>query len=87
MNDEQLALRLRMLPALAFAPPLEVQELFPQVIEQLDIPASLELALHFENTYIGRTVPGGTQLAPLFPIEMWNHHHAVPQGIPRTTML
>ena len=85
MNDEQLALRLRMLPALAFAPPFEVQELFPQVIEQLDIPASLELALYFETTYIGRTVSGGTQLAPLFPIEMWNHHHAVPQGIPRTT--
>ena len=70
MNDEQLALRLRMLPALAFAPPLEVQELFPQVIEQLDIPASLELALYFETTYIGRTVSGGIQLAPLFPIEM-----------------
>ena len=68
MNDEQLALRLRMLPALAFAPPFEVQELFLQIIEQLDIPASLELALYFETTYIGRTVSGGTQLAPLFPL-------------------
>ena len=85
MNDEQLALRIRMLPALAFAPPFEVQELFPQVIEQLGIPASVELALYFEATYIGRTVPGGTQLTPLFPIKMWNHHHDVPQGIPRTT--
>ena len=81
MNDEQLALRLRMLPALAFAPPFEVQELFPQVIEQLGIPAYVELALYFETTYIGRTVPGGTQLAPLFPIKMWYHHHDVPQGI------
>ena len=35
LNDDQLALRLRMLTALAFAPPLEVQELFPQVIELL----------------------------------------------------
>lgn len=33
INDEQLALLLRMLPALAFAPPFEVQEPFPQVIE------------------------------------------------------
>ena len=45
----------------------------------------MELALYFETTYIGRTVPGGTQLTPLFPIKMWNHHHDVPQGIPRTT--
>ena len=27
----------------------------------------------------------GTQVATLFPIDMWNHHHDVPQGIPRTT--
>ena len=33
--DEQLVLRLRMVLALAFPPPFEVQELFPQVTEQL----------------------------------------------------
>ena len=69
INVEQLALRLRMLPAVAFAPPFEVQELFPQVIEQLGIPTSVELSLYFETTYIGRAVPGGKQLTPLFPIK------------------
>ena len=40
--------------------------------------------LYFENTYVGRSLPGGGQVAPLFPIDTWNHHHEVPQGIPRT---
>ena len=85
MQDEDLALRLRMLPALAFASPFDVPELFPQVIEQVNIPEATELALYFEQTYVGRTLPGGGQVNPLFPIEMWNHHHEAPIGIPRTT--
>ena len=68
IQDEYLALRLRMLPALAFASPFDVPELFPQVIEQLNIPEAAELALYFEQTYVGRTLPGGGQVNPLFPI-------------------
>ena len=34
---------------------------------------------------MGRRLPGGTFVEPLYPIKMWNHHHQVPQGIPRTT--
>ena len=85
MHDEDLALRLRMLPALAFASPIDVPELFPLVIEQLDIPEATELGLYFEKTYVGRTLPGVGQINPLFPITMWNHHHEVPIGIPRAT--
>ena len=85
MHDEDLALRLRMLPALAFASPFDVPELFPLVLEQLNIPEALQLSLYFERTYIGRTLPGGGQINPVFPITMWNHHHEVPIGIPRTT--
>ena len=85
IQDESLALRIRLLPALAFASPFDVPELFPQVIAQLGIPQAQELALYFEKTYIGRSLPGGTFVEPLFPVSMWNHHHEVPQGIPRTT--
>ena len=85
MNDQDLAIRLRMLPALAFASPFDVLELFPQVIEGLNIPEGTELALYYEQTYVGRTLPGGGQILPLFPIRMWNHHHEAPIGIPRTT--
>ena len=38
MQDKDLALRLRMLPALAFASSFDVPKLFSQVIEQLTIP-------------------------------------------------
>ena len=41
--------------------------------------------MYFGTNYIGRAVPGGTQLTLLFPIKMWNHHHDVPQGITCTT--
>ena len=84
IHDEHLALQLRMLPPLAFASPFDVPDLFPQVIAELNIPNSAELALYFENTYVGGSLPGGGQVAPLFPIDLWNHHHDVPQGIPRT---
>ena len=83
-QDQQLALQLRKLAALAFALPFDVAELFPQVIVELHIPNSAELALYFENTYVGRSLPGGGQVAPIFPIDIWNHHHDVLQGIPRT---
>ena len=84
MHDKDIALRLRMLPALAFASPFDVRELFPQVIEHINIPEATELALYFERTYVGRTLAGG-HVNPIYPIEMWNHHHEVPIGIPRTT--
>ena len=85
VQDEALALRIRLLPALAFASPLDVLELFPQVIVQLAIPQAQDFALYFEHTYVGRRLPGGTFVEPLYPIKMWNHHHQVQQGIPRTT--
>ena len=84
MHDEDLALRLRMLTA--FASPFDVPELFPLVLEQLDIPEALHLSLYFKRTYIGRTLPGGGQINPVLPITMWNHHHEVTIGISRLQM-
>ena len=57
-HDEELAMRIRQLPA---------------------------LVLYFERTYIGRTLPGGTHQAPLFPIYLWNFHIDTPFRLPRTT--
>ena len=54
IQDEALALRIRLLPALAFASPFDVSEIFPQVIAKLGIPQAQELALYFERAYIGR---------------------------------
>ena len=85
IQDEALALRIRLLPALAFAATFDVPELFSQFIAQLSISQAQQLALYFEKTYVGQSLPGGTFVGPLFPISLWNHHHEVPQGIPRTT--
>ena len=49
------------------------------------IEQSMPSLLYFERTYIGRTLPGGFHQEPLFPIQMWNQHHEVTQGIPRTS--
>ena len=62
MHDKDIALRLRMLPALAFASPFDVRELFPQVIEHINISEATELALYFER---------GGHVNPIYPIEMW----------------
>ena len=74
-----------MLPGLAIASPFDVLQLFPQVIEEVNIPEATELALYYEQTYVDRTLPGGGHIPPLFPIRMWNHHHETPIEIPRTT--
>ena len=84
-QDEELAMRIRQLPALAFAPLLDVPGLFAAVAAQLPMPEATELVLYFERTYIGRTLPGGTYQAPLFPIDLWNYHIETPFGLPRTT--
>ena len=82
--DEDFALRIRFLPSLAFVSPFDVRQYFEAVVEHLPMPASQELILYFERTYIGRRLPGGNHQDPIYPIEMWNHHHEVLQGIPRT---
>ena len=52
INDQDLATRLRMLPVLAFASSFDVLELFPQVIEELNIPEATELALYTMNRHM-----------------------------------
>ena len=82
-NDEEFGLKIRCLPALAFVAPMDVKEYFEAAIEHL-ATISQALVLYFEHTYIGRTLPGGFHQEPMFPIEMWNQHQEVIQGIPRT---
>ena len=55
-QDAELAICIRLLPALAFAAPHEVPHLFSDVV-QLPMPQATGLVLYFENTYIGRKLP------------------------------
>ena len=84
-QDEELAIHIRMIPALAFAAPHEVCGLFAEVAAQLPTPEADGLIQYFERTYIGRTLPGGAYQRALFPIGMWNHHFDTVYRFPRTT--
>ena len=57
-NDEELALKIRYLPALAFVAPLDVREYFEAAIEHLPTTISQGLVLYFEHTYIGANTSG-----------------------------
>ena len=69
-QDAKYAIRIKLLPALAFSTADEVPQLFSLVAEQLLIPESRDVILYFENTYIGRVLPGGGVQAHLFPFSI-----------------
>ena len=83
-HDPLFALQIRMLPALAFATPTDIPELFSEIF--IELPAeAYELAAYFESTYVGRYISSSNVVPSMFPLEMWNNHNLVHQGIPRTT--
>ncbi|CAN8005570.1 unnamed protein product, partial [Ixodes pacificus] len=79
-NDEEFAMR--MLPALAFLPPAEVPDAFDGLLEVFPTEAT-DLAMYFEDTYIGRRRRNGVQAA-MFSTSLWSVHDAVLQNLPRT---
>ena len=81
-HDEELAIRISQLPALAFVAPHDVPHLFGDVAQQLPMPQATDLIIHFEKIYIGRTLLGGTYQETLFPIQIWNYHFDIPLGLP-----
>ena len=52
-QDTEFAIKVRMLPSLAFAIPTDIPELLNQLFLDLP-PEAYDLALYFESTYIGR---------------------------------
>ncbi|KAI6655799.1 hypothetical protein LOD99_1941 [Oopsacas minuta] len=85
-HDEELAMCIRKIPALAFARPADVPDLFEQVSMDLPLTSEIgELVDYFERTYIGRTLATGHHVAATFPIGLWNYHFSTPFGLPRTT--
>lgn len=73
---------MRMLPALAFLPPAEVPDAFDGLLEVFPTEAT-DLAMYFEDTYIGRRRRNGVQAA-MFSTSLWSVHDAVLQNLPRT---
>ena len=83
MEDQDFALRRRMLPSLAFVPEHDVIDCF--MILMADFPQSaMEVAEYFEETYIGRRLPDQTRRLPPFPVRFWSIYTRVLNQTART---
>ena len=94
-GNAELALSLRMIPALSFLPTNEVEEGFDLVVEEViaeveKMSLSDELtdkidavAAYFQKTYIGHKI-GNTYRPPSFPPSIWNQSASALEGLART---
>ena len=83
-NNANFALQARMIPALTFVRQQDVGEAFAAL--QAYLPVELNPILDwFEDSYIGRPFGrNGNRRRPLFPVETWNCHERVLNGVDRT---
>ena len=82
-NDAQLALAIRMLPALAFVPIGDVVNYFEELEDNFPDEAE-PILTDFEQTYIGTLRPHGQRRTLLFPIALRNVHDRTLMGEDRT---
>ena len=87
INDPEFALHLRMISALAFLPPNDVQNSFDQLAalirNQYGNGADGVLD-YFEDNYVGRFRVNAPRGIPTFPIDFWNMFHRTDDELPRT---
>ena len=81
-EEEELAVMVRMIPALAFVPADDVVNAFEELSRVL--PPEVEpLADYFEDNYIGRPQRRGWRESP-YPIALWNMRDRVDEELSRT---
>ena len=87
IDDAEFANTLRMIAALAFVPPDEVEAYFEQYCDYArnlyndDCDPIID---YFEDTYIGRFRRNAPRRAPLFAQALWNMFHRIFNEIART---
>ena len=96
-NNAKLALTLKMIPALSFVPPSDVESVFTldidkmcQAADQFDIPTEIlekidKLASYFQQTDIKGETTGPQQRDPLLLPALRNHYGNAAAGLIRTT--
>ena len=85
-HEEEFALHLKMISALAFLPPEDVIDGFEElsdVIRELYNDTVDDLLQYFEDTYIGRFRINAPRRPPLFPIDLWDMFHRTDNELPR----
>ncbi|MCP3664483.1 MAG: transposase [Gammaproteobacteria bacterium] len=85
-TDPDFALLARQLPALAFVPDGDIEEVFQTLEDDNHFPDELEEVIsYFEATYIGKPFGrAGRRKVPLFPTETWNQYQRTLDGLSRT---
>ena len=72
-QDADFATRVRVMPALAFLPLADVEQVFNELIDNDYFVGAEAVADYFETHYIGRPYGrAGRRRAPTFPLELWN---------------
>ena len=82
-TDEDYALLLNCIGALAFVPLEDVEAGFDLVVSELPEKCNA-IVDYFENTYIGRVARNRRRRPALFPPELWNMYQRVLDDLPRT---
>jgi len=87
MEDQEFALHSKMICALSFLPPDDVEEGFEQlsdVIREAYNDQMDNLLEYFEDTYIGRYRRNAPRRPAMFPVNFWNMFHRTYDELPRT---
>ena len=84
-TEDEFALSLRMLSALAFVPAHSVTEAFEELCNSNIIPPEAQPVVDYvEDTWIGLSDRRLVRRPPQFPHEMWNVYDTVLQDLPKT---
>ena len=67
-QNAALALKLKMLPCLAFVPEIDVIDCFSILMEEYP-QSGMTVAKYFGDNYIGKQLPNASRRTPLFPIK------------------
>ena len=89
-QEEEFALHIRILPALAFFPAGDVIEGFEELVDAIRIlydDVADDLLQYLEDTYIGRYRRNAPRRPPLFSINLWNMFNRTDDELPRTNII
>ena len=81
-DGENVRINVKMLLALSFVPVADVPSAFDELVE-ISTPELVPINDYWEDTYVGKHRRNRRGI-PMFPIELWNMHERVNEGLPRT---
>ena len=83
-EDKEFNLAIRLLAALAFAPPLHVEAWYKQILVTCHIPDDINN--YFEDTFVSKEMRNTTRRKSRFDMDMWNVYFRTIDDLPRTNI-